>query len=145
MKAQNKPSLCIPLQSPGLSPFCSSDTAGTHSSQCTGTVWSRSTGELTLLGKSSAREVQKPVDGCLSLLPFRQTSLRRILYMSHQVLAESSRYCPQQCPQYYILMLAFMLLTASHLLPRIISQIDCLHPSPCLRLYFHGNSKKNVS
>lgn len=89
-------------------------------------------------------EVQGPVDGCPSLQPFRQTSLRGILYMSHQVSAESSPYCLQQCPKYYILILAFTLFAPSHLLPGIIPQIKCLHPSPCLRLYFQGNPKKCV-
>lgn len=39
------------------------------------------------------------------------------------------------------LMLAFTLLTLVCLLPGTISQINCLHPSPCLRLYFHRYEK----
>ena len=128
-------SLHVSLLCPG------SNTAGTYLfSPHTGSLV-RKDGGMNILREILTCGLQESVDRCPSLQPFRQTSFRDNLYRSHQVSAESSLCCLQQCPRYYIFMLAFSLLSPSRLLPRITSQRKRFHPNLCLKLYFLGNPK----
>lgn len=70
-------------------------------------------------------------------------SLRSILNASSS-LSRIKPLWPTATPSILHPYSAVTLLTPSHLFPVIISQINCLYPSPCLRLYFHRNSKKSI-